>query len=249
LEKIFYSYPSLASFVEKDLHIFSKAGKVTCFSFWVNAKWKTPLVFLHQLFSILWHLPSTTLYITQFAGYQSVLPTLFARLTGKKNILVLGGTDCNWLPSIAYGNFNKRWLRNATVYSLKKADLLLPVSKDLVYTSYSYFQPDGPCQGYACFYPNIHTPYIVVPNGIDLCSFPFSSNQISNYHPPKICYPLQVLVRWSPCIGYYFMHPSKHQTCPLPWPVFPLYPCSPRCLTLFYVDSAHSYQKSCSAFA
>ncbi len=173
LSKIFYTYPLPASFVKKDLQILRTKYQVKTFQFSGIPKWILPLTFLHQLVIILIHLPKTSLFVTQFAGYASLLPCLIGRWTKKKIVIVLGGTDCNWLPSIHYGNFDKKWLRKATVYSLQHADLLLPVSQELVYSHYSYHIPDGPCQGYRCFFKYILTPYKVIPNGIDLESFPY----------------------------------------------------------------------------
>lgn len=173
MPKIFYSYPLPASFVRKDLQILRKKYQVQTFQFSGIPKWILPLTFLHQLFVILLNLPKTTIFVTQFAGYASVLPCLIGRWAKKKNVIILGGTDCNWLPSIHYGNFDKKWLRKATVYSLRHADLLLPVSQELVFTPYTYYKADGPCQGYQCFFSNIQTPFKVIPNGIDLESFPY----------------------------------------------------------------------------
>lgn len=176
MKKIFYSFPNFASFVQKDREILQQSHKVHSFLFSGSPKWKLPLTFLVQILQLLWHGWQTDIFITQFAGYQSVLPTFFSRLFRKKSVIVLGGTDCNWLPSIRYGNFQKPMLRWATVYSLKKADLLLPVSQELVYSTYTFTKEDGPCQGYQCFFPEITTPMSVIPNGIHPDAFPFSDS-------------------------------------------------------------------------
>jgi glycosyltransferase involved in cell wall biosynthesis len=175
LKKIFYSFPNFASFVQKDLAVLQQRHAVRTFTFVTAPKWVLPFTMVVQFFHLVWHGFTSDILLTQFAGYQSVLPTLFAKLLKKKHIIVLGGTDCNWLPSIHYGNFHKPLLRKATVFSLQHADLLLPVSKELVYCPYTYTNEDGMCQGYTCFFPEIKTPYRVIPNGIPLANFPFST--------------------------------------------------------------------------
>jgi glycosyltransferase involved in cell wall biosynthesis len=166
--KIFYSFPKLAPFVEKDLKIMGGKDQVATFEFNPKNKIFTPFVFFFQLLSITIHSLKQVVFVTQFAGYQSVIPTCIGKILGIKNFIILGGTDCNWLPSINYGNYNKKLLKWATEYSLANAYHLIPVNKELVECDYIYTENDFPKQGYKSFFPNIKTPFTVIPNGIDI---------------------------------------------------------------------------------
>ena len=167
MNSIFFSYPSLASFVSKDINIFKTKFSLVSFEIKTNYKIFTVFLYLEQFVRIITKLNTNTIFITQFAGYQSVIPTFIGKVFGVKNYIILGGTDCNWLPSISYGNYNKKLLRWATEYSLKNAFHLIPVNRELVECEYTYTELDFKKQGYKSFIKNINTPYTVIPNGID----------------------------------------------------------------------------------
>jgi glycosyltransferase involved in cell wall biosynthesis len=168
MNSIFFSFPSLASFVSKDINIFKTKFSLVSFEFKTNYKFFTVFLFLKQFVSIITKLNTSIIFITQFAGYQSVIPTFIGKVFGVKNYIILGGTDCNWLPSISYGNYNKKLLRWATEYSLKNAFHLIPVNRELIECEYTYTELDFKKQGYKSFIKNINTPYTIIPNGIDL---------------------------------------------------------------------------------
>ncbi len=176
--QILYFFPKASTFVFKDLVILNKTAAVTSFEFNAIPKWKTPWIFLQQFIFILRNRKKKSVLITQFGGYHSLLPTLFSQLFKNKHFIILGGTDCNWLPSINYGNFNKNLLRWCTYYSLKNSTHLVPVNKELVYTDYTYTHDDFPHQGYKYFFPDISTPYTVLENGIDLHEYILDDNKM-----------------------------------------------------------------------
>ncbi len=165
---VIYFHLNNAPFITKDIEILkSRFNNISC-----RLKFTDNLVsvftFLKQIFFILKNLNKNAILITQFAGYQSVIPTFIGKVCGLKNYIILGGTDCNWLPSINYGNYNKRLLRWATEYSLKNAFHLIPVNEELVECEYSYTDLDFKKQGFKSFIKNIDTPYTVIYNGIDI---------------------------------------------------------------------------------
>jgi glycosyltransferase involved in cell wall biosynthesis len=96
-----------------------------------------------------------------------VLPVWFGKVFGKKCTIQAGGTDCINMPEIGYGNFRKKWLRKATVYSFKNCSLILPVAEALVRQDYSYDPSISPKQGLLNLIPDLKTPIQVIPNGFD----------------------------------------------------------------------------------
>ncbi|MFN5444623.1 MAG: glycosyltransferase [Crocinitomicaceae bacterium] len=167
MKKILYFHNGLSSFVKKDIEIIEKEFELIIFHFDVTNKKKVPFFFISQFLFILKNLFNSNIYITQFGGYHSVLPSLISKILRKKSIIVLGGTDCVSFPSIRYGNFFKKGLKIATTISLKNASLLLPVDDTLVEYKYDYQSNDFPFQGYKYFIKNIKTPFKVINNGYD----------------------------------------------------------------------------------
>jgi glycosyltransferase involved in cell wall biosynthesis len=71
------------------------------------------------------------------------------------------------MPEIGYGNFRKKWLRMATVFSFKNCSLILPVAEALVSQHYNYDPRINPKQGLLQLIPGLKTPIQVIPNGFD----------------------------------------------------------------------------------
>ncbi len=167
MEKILYFHNGLSSFVKKDITILGEEFDLIVFHFDVTNKKKVPIYFIKQFFFILKNIFNSKIYVTQFGGYHSVLPSIVGKVFRKKSVIVLGGTDCVSFPSIKYGNFFKRGLKIATSISLRNATLLLPVDDTLVEYKYNYQSNDYPYQGYKYFIKNIKTPFKVIYNGYD----------------------------------------------------------------------------------
>lgn len=96
-----------------------------------------------------------------------MLPVWFGKLFGKKCTIQAGGTDCINMPEIGYGNFRKKWLRLATVYSFKNCSLILPVAEALVRQEYTYDPQINSKQGLLNLIPDLKTQIQVIPNGFD----------------------------------------------------------------------------------
>lgn len=67
-----------------------------------------------------------------FADYHSLLPTFFAKLTGKKAFIVLGGFDVITVPEIKYGACLHPIRARFVKYSLRMATVSLPVSDHIL---------------------------------------------------------------------------------------------------------------------
>jgi glycosyltransferase involved in cell wall biosynthesis len=71
------------------------------------------------------------------------------------------------MPEINYGNFRKRWLKKATVYSFKNCTKIIPVAEALVRQEYIYDKNISARQGLLNLIPDLATPIQVIPNGFD----------------------------------------------------------------------------------
>ncbi|MEP6645899.1 MAG: glycosyltransferase, partial [Saprospiraceae bacterium] len=150
------------SFVNKDLSILEKHFKVTTYRFNTDLKLVTPLQFFIQALYLLFFGWRYEYFVTFFAGYHSVLPSLFAKWTGRKCYVFLGGTECFYYPSFKYGNFTKKWYGKSTCISARNASMLVPVSENLIYSRSDYYDGDSKTQGIYHWCAPIHTPYKVV---------------------------------------------------------------------------------------
>ena len=137
------------------------------FRFHTKNKILTPWLFLKQLVFIIKNLSSANLFISQFGGYHSLLPSLISRISKVKSLIITGGTDCVSFPSIGYGNFQKAILGMATKLSYQLCSHIAPVHISLMHCRYSYQDKDYKEQGILAFMPNLKTPYTVIHNGYD----------------------------------------------------------------------------------
>lgn len=166
-KKLLYIHVGLSSFVKKDIEILSSEFELKIFYFNLSSKKKLPISFVKQFFFLCRTAFFSKTIVVQFAGYQTFLPVIISKLINKKVIIILGGTDCVGFPSIQYGCFYNTKLRFFTSFSLRKANLLLPVDQSLVEYNYTYQNEDFPKQGYKYHVPDAKTPYKVIYNGYD----------------------------------------------------------------------------------
>lgn len=163
---IIYTYPVRTAFTDRDLEMIRPEMNIKALEF-TQSPSKLPFYYLLQFFQLLWYLPKTTQYLCFFGGYHSVLPTWFGKTFNKKCIIQAGGTDCMNMPEIGYGNFRKKWLRKATVYSFKNCSLIVPVAEALMKQEYQFDDQINPKQGLLNLIPDLKTPFQVIPNGFD----------------------------------------------------------------------------------
>lgn len=163
---ILYTFPVRTAFIDRDLEMIRPVAEIKSLEF-TQSPVKLPFYFILQFFQLLWFLPRTSQYLCFFGGYHSVLPVWFGKVFGKKCTIQAGGTDCIHMPEIGYGNFRKKWLRIATVYSFKNCSLILPVAEALVKQDYTYDSKIDSNQGLLNLIPDLKTPIQVIPNGFD----------------------------------------------------------------------------------
>jgi glycosyltransferase involved in cell wall biosynthesis len=163
---IIYTYPVRTAFTDRDVEMIETKFSIKPLPFTQNP-FALPFYFILQFFQLLFLLPKTTFYLCFFGGYHSVLPTLFGRVFKKKIYIQCGGTDAADMPEINYGNFRKKWLRLATVYSFKNCTKILPVADSLIQSEYKYDPTLSPKQGLKNLIPDLKTPIQTIYNGFD----------------------------------------------------------------------------------
>ncbi|MEI7801546.1 MAG: glycosyltransferase family 4 protein [Bacteroidota bacterium] len=179
MKKIFYSFPIYASFVKNDEALLMQHFVVKSFHFH-QQKNKIIFSFIKQFFTLLMKCWSTDMYLSFFAGYSSWLPGIFAKLSGKPHLIILGGTDCCAFPSFGYGNFQKKIMSRFTSASLKMAAHLIPVDQSLVESENSFVKEIYPKQGYKIFCPDAKAPVTVINIGYDPEKFYCSQKKNKN---------------------------------------------------------------------
>lgn len=167
-KRILFVAPSMSSFNKLDIALLSEEFQVDVLQGnWGKAA-QVPYLFTTQLFQILLKISTLDAIVVSFGGYWSFWPSLLGRLFGKPVYIIVHGTDACNFPEIGYGNLRKKILRYFTYLSFKWATRLLPVSESLMFTINDYFNPNTPKKlGVLAEFPNLKTPYTVVPNGLN----------------------------------------------------------------------------------
>ncbi len=163
---IVYISPINTAFIQRDLKMLRSNFQVKHLTL-TDTPYFLPLALIIQTIQLLFLLPATKKYLCFFSGYHTVLPVVFGKLFGKEVIIQCGGTDAVNLPEINYGNYRKKWLKMATIFSFKHCSLIVPVAKSLVKSNYTYDQSLTSRQGLLNLVPGLKTPIIVIHNGFD----------------------------------------------------------------------------------
>lgn len=167
---IVYTFASYSSFVAKDYEILKKHYSIKKFHFSITKKWKIPILFFKQtifFFKLLYN-KKDIIFFSRLAGYHTFIPSLLAFLfSNVKSIIVLGGTDSNYIPSVKYGNYQKLLYGFCTKWSIKLATQLLPVSRYLIEATNTYAESYPLKQGVKNLIHNFKTPFTEIHNGFD----------------------------------------------------------------------------------
>lgn len=101
--------------------------------------------------------------LVHFAGYHSLLPSLFGMRTG----IIVAGSDACSFPAMDYGSFRKTWISTAMAWSMRRAHCILPVHASLERFTNTYSDLGPEEQGYGHFVKDLCTPSVAVPYGFD----------------------------------------------------------------------------------
>lgn len=131
-KRILFVYTSFSTFVAQDYEILAAQNKVDKFQFELSKKASTfAWQFIRQFILLLLFGWKYDVFFIWFADYHSLLPVVFAKITGKRSILVVGGYDLNCLPEFKYGALNNKFRAFFSKGSFKHATINLPVAISL----------------------------------------------------------------------------------------------------------------------
>lgn len=166
---VFYFYTRTATFIQKDLAILKSEFEVLECAFPAPEKWKTPLLFLSQMGFLAQHILKwkRSVGMAQFGGYHTFIPAIWAKIFGRKMIIVVGGTDCVSFPSLRYGHFQNKLLAWFTRKSYQWSSIVSAVHKSLFYREDHYYLPEESKQGILHFVPAARFQKSEIPNGFD----------------------------------------------------------------------------------
>lgn len=167
-KRLLYVTPSFQSFVKADLQILEKHFQVRINHYpWKNKQY-APLYFFLQFFAMIPSSIWADLIVVNFGGYWAFWPSFFAKLFGKKSVVIVHGTDSAAIPEISYGSLRIPILRRICGVAYSKTDLILPVSDSLIETELT-FDPTitHHHQGIKTLYPELNPKFKVIYNGLD----------------------------------------------------------------------------------
>jgi glycosyltransferase involved in cell wall biosynthesis len=131
-KKILFTYTNYSTFVKTDFEILSSEHEVTKYQFVpVKGLAKTAVQFIKQKIYLLINIWKFDVVFIWFADYHSFLPVLFAKFTGKKSFVVIGGYDVANIPEFKYGSLSSPLRKKLTLFTFKHATACLAVVDEL----------------------------------------------------------------------------------------------------------------------
>ncbi len=165
-KKIFYVTHIDATFIRKDTDFLSKKYDLIFSNFHIQVKLDIIFQFIKQLWLLVFNFYKADLVLCQFCGYHSFLPSLFAKIFRKPNVIIACGTDSFSYPSISYGNFRKFLLGYTTRKSYEWATHIVPVHESLILSNSDYYEIEQK-QGILYFCPKVRAKFVTIFNGYD----------------------------------------------------------------------------------
>ena len=130
--KILLVYPSWSTFVKSDYEILSNEFDVLTYHFKpAKGGMKVGIELVKQAIFLTVNIFRFSKVYIWFADQHSLLPILFAKLTGRKSFLVIGGYDVCRIPSLHYGVFTSKMRGFAASWSMKNCTMNLAVSRNV----------------------------------------------------------------------------------------------------------------------
>ncbi|MEI7829268.1 MAG: glycosyltransferase family 4 protein [Prolixibacteraceae bacterium] len=129
-KSILFVYTSFSSFVKNDYETLNANHLVAKYHFApVKGILRNVLEILKQLLYLLIHGWKYDIFFCWFSDYHSFLPVLFAKITGKKSVIIIGGYDVCRIRKLNYGAFCSSFRGWFCAKSMRLASWILPVSK------------------------------------------------------------------------------------------------------------------------
>jgi glycosyltransferase involved in cell wall biosynthesis len=170
-KKILYCFAGRSIFGFRDIQMLKTQYdvKVSHYNIEKNVL-KKLFAYLRYNFDVLFKIFTIDTVIINFGAWHTILPVFFAKIFGKKSIILIGGFDAGNIPSLKYGIFHKpsllQWFMRKTYNA---ATFLCPVSEALVSSINKYADPSG--EGYKIgllhHVPEVRNKVHVIPTDYD----------------------------------------------------------------------------------
>jgi glycosyltransferase involved in cell wall biosynthesis len=169
-QTIILIYTTPSTFVATDKKLLEKEYNVITYQFHSHKNtWVMLREFIKQLIFIIKNIRKADIIFSWFSDFHSLIPFIFARLLGKKTVVVVGGFDAVSIPELQYGLFYKKNLRQYFgIWSYKLSNLILPVDDSLIKSTNYYADSRGLKVGVKNYLPNIKAQIKSIPTGYDI---------------------------------------------------------------------------------
>lgn len=126
--KIILLGPITSSFVKNDIDVLSSKHSLKLIDSTIGKGGKGMINLIKVSLKSMYYLLCNDVIVSWFSDYATLAPVLFAKLIGKKSIIIAGGFDVGYIPELNYGARANAFRWFCTKNSFKFADLILPVS-------------------------------------------------------------------------------------------------------------------------
>jgi glycosyltransferase involved in cell wall biosynthesis len=164
--KITFVGPAISRFVQNDIHILSREHELTVIDSAMGRGRSAVFNLIKLHLKIIASVISSDAVFYWFADYYTYLPTLVAKLIGKKTFVIAGGFDVAYIPEVKSGARTRkgRWFMVRNTF--RSVDHIFPVS------NYALSMLRGSVPD--------HAPATVIYNAVDTSRFLFGSGERKN---------------------------------------------------------------------
>lgn len=144
-KKILFCHTGLSTFVQTDLDLLLEEYEVITYHYKLGTTKMMKLMNIISsfFFALNWVRQVDVVYVW-FGGYHGFFPVLFSKLLGKKSIIIVGGYDASYVPSIKYGVFYQKGFQLWVIKRIYKwATYICPVDESLVKSINYYADSSG----------------------------------------------------------------------------------------------------------
>jgi len=190
MEKILYIKRGKIAFYELDQQILEEKYIVKPFLLPRNT---SKFVFVREILHMIWFIITnswkTLAIVTWFADYHAAVIVFLGCLLGKKTIIFAGGQEAICYPEFRKGVYFKKFRGEFVRYALRNASVIVLNHQSLLYHENFYYSNEGKKDGIRFYIPDLKTPVMVIPNGIDTSvhfrdfSIPKEENRILTMGP------------------------------------------------------------------
>lgn len=130
-KNILFVYNNYSTFVQKDFEILSLKHSVKKYHFKPRKGLAGLQELTKQFFYFILNIWRFDHVFIWFADYHAFFPVLFAKMLGKKSLVVIGGYDVANIPELKYGSLSKPLRKKLTLFVFRNANICLPVVESL----------------------------------------------------------------------------------------------------------------------